>query len=695
MGSGRRAAPDRLQSLAVEIRTKSSNRARVLNSGIATSLLLLAGAASAANSIQPGTLASDPPTPCCLGVYLPTTGDDNRNATATLRYRESGALEWRTGLRLLRVRPDQISKESPPGAFGLPVPAKQFAGSIFGLAPGVTYNVEVTVSDPDGGGGVQSLLLATATMPATDPLVPHTVAVSTAAGLASALASANPGDVINLAPGTYVGAFSMSRSGTAANPIVVRGANRDAVILNAAGQATGVTLSGNYTRLENVTVQGSDWGARVNNTNSVVIRGTRFTNVDKGIDGRYGSTRNLYICDNVLEGRRVWPDFANSIEDVEGIVVTGQGHTICHNRLSGFGDALGLNQNTSLINAAIDFYGNDVLWTGDDGLELDYAHRNVRAFGNRVTNASMGISFQPVWGGPVYVFRNVLVNMARSPYKVNNDPTGFYILNNTSVRTLGIGLNGSYAWPSIGYTQSDGAPAYAANFEFRNNLLIGVSAPASVTTQLFDATIDSNGWSPDGAFVFFDSWANLADLISNSPYEVSGRIVESQPFVSPIVLGATYNTLIQPRNPLLKATSIAIDAGQPIPNVTDDYAGAAPDLGAWERDRPLPLYGVRPGTDSDLDAVEDSVDNCTLVANLSQCDSDGDGYGNRCDADLNNNGSTNAQDQVLFRTHLGQQAGAPAYNVADINCNGFVNAQDQVLLRLLLGTAPGPSALAP
>ena len=231
------------------------------------------------------------------------------------------------------------------------------------------------------------------------------------------------------------------------------------------------------------------------------------------------------------------------------------------------------------MSGAKDFFGNDVLWTGDDGMELDYAHRNVRAFGNRITNAQMGVSFQPVWGGPVYVFRNVLVNMARSPYKLNNDPTGFYIFNNTSVRTLGFGNNLSFAWPSLGYLQADGEPAYAANFEFRNNLLIGVSTPAFVTTKLFDAKIDSNGWWPDGTFVFFNTWANLADLISNSPYEANGRIVEAQPFVVPIVLGATYTTQVAPRSPLLAPGSAAVDGGQVIPNVSDTFSGSAPDLG--------------------------------------------------------------------------------------------------------------------
>ncbi len=99
--------------------------------------------------------------------------------------------------------------------------------------------------------------------------------------------------------------------------------------------------------------------------------------------------------------------------------------------------------------------------------------------------------------------------------------------------------------------------------------------------------------------------------------------------------------------------------------------------------------------DSDGDGVVDVVDNCRQVPNASQCDSDGDGYGNHCDADLNNNGTVNAQDTTLFRQQLGKSSAGPAYNPADLNCNGAVNAQDTVLFRQLLGKPPGPSGLVP
>jgi len=99
--------------------------------------------------------------------------------------------------------------------------------------------------------------------------------------------------------------------------------------------------------------------------------------------------------------------------------------------------------------------------------------------------------------------------------------------------------------------------------------------------------------------------------------------------------------------------------------------------------------------DTDGDGVLDAQDNCTLLANPTQCNSDNDAFGNRCDADLNNNNFTNAQDTTLFRLQLGRPSSPPAYNAADFNCNGFVNAQDTTLLRQRLGLPPGPAGLVP
>jgi hypothetical protein len=44
----------------------------------------------------------------------------------------------------------------------------------------------------------------------------------------------------------------------------------------------------------------------------------------------------------------------------------------------------------------------------------------------------------------------------------------------------------------------------------------------------------------------------------------------------------------------LKAGSAAVDKGTTLPNVTDGFAGRAPDLGALETGAPVPHYGPRP-----------------------------------------------------------------------------------------------------
>jgi hypothetical protein len=43
----------------------------------------------------------------------------------------------------------------------------------------------------------------------------------------------------------------------------------------------------------------------------------------------------------------------------------------------------------------------------------------------------------------------------------------------------------------------------------------------------------------------------------------------------------------------LKPESAAVDAGCVLPNVNDDFNGKAPDLGALEVGKPVPVYGPR------------------------------------------------------------------------------------------------------
>mgnify|MGYP003352095179 FL=1 len=43
----------------------------------------------------------------------------------------------------------------------------------------------------------------------------------------------------------------------------------------------------------------------------------------------------------------------------------------------------------------------------------------------------------------------------------------------------------------------------------------------------------------------------------------------------------------------LKPDSKAVDAGDVLPNINDDFTGKAPDLGVYETGKPIPHYGPR------------------------------------------------------------------------------------------------------
>ncbi len=91
--------------------------------------------------------------------------------------------------------------------------------------------------------------------------------------------------------------------------------------------------------------------------------------------------------------------------------------------------------------------------------------------------------------------------------------------------------------------------------------------------------------------------------------------------------------------------------------------------------------------DTDKDGIPDNRDNCINVANASQRDTDGDGYGNMCDGDLNNDGIVNAADLGLLNQALNSNNAN-----ADFNGDGVVNSLDLKLFKQMQNKPPGPSA---
>jgi hypothetical protein len=104
----------------------------------------------------------------------------------------------------------------------------------------------------------------------------------------------------------------------------------------------------------------------------------------------------------------------------------------------------------------------------------------------------------------------------------------------------------------------------------------------------------------------------------------------------------------------------------------------------------LPLAAL--AADSDGDGVDDAQDNCSELANAApqDCDADADGYGNRCDADFNNDGAVGVVDFGAFTM---QRTGGGS-GAADHDCDGDIDDDDFALFQTSYGTMkPGPSGL--
>ena len=92
--------------------------------------------------------------------------------------------------------------------------------------------------------------------------------------------------------------------------------------------------------------------------------------------------------------------------------------------------------------------------------------------------------------------------------------------------------------------------------------------------------------------------------------------------------------------------------------------------------------------DNDGDGVADAADNCMEAANTEQRDTDADGIGNACDADLNQDCSVNFTDLGLMKS-----AFFGADPDADLNGDGAVNFLDLGIMQTGFFEPPGPSGV--
>ena len=547
----------------------------------------------------PGTVRADA-TFEHLGVVWTITGDDDLDSSMALEFRRQGDGAWSPGAPAMRAHPTLIVNGAPLGL-------NSWGASALFLVPGQAYELRLTLTDPDGGGETRTVVASTRVPPpAVYTGIDRYVVPGSGGGdgsladpfrgLQTAADNVQPGDVVHVAAGVY-SPFQVLVSGTPAQPIVFSGPGDGAAVVDGAGTDRGIVTLGEYDTsithvvIEGLTIEDGHWGIDAQRSSEIVIRRNHIRDVDFGIYNRRGDALegNQTVCDNVIEGRVAWPGVG--IPSERGIDLRGYGNVVCHNRVRNFGDCVSLQPSTG-DSYGNDVYGNDASYCVDDGIEIDYNQANVRVWRNRVMNARMGVSVQPIRGGPAYIFRNELFNLESVPIKMHNDTTGFIVVHNTGAKHgNGHGDNGAM-W---------------RNAIFRNNVFLGTSYAFEFTTVATDGfrDFDYDAWGTtreiDGASAPHFKWDDVRyDLLPDLQaigIEVHGVAAGFDDLVNAVLPPASD----QPAEPgsrdlRLAAGTPEIDAGEFLPNLNDGFQlDGLPDMGAFELGEPLPHYGPRTG----------------------------------------------------------------------------------------------------
>lgn len=608
--------------------------------------------------IRPGELTVEPPTLICAGFEWIVEGDRNRNATVSVSFRKQGESGWKSALPLLRIGGEKIYGHEQPWVYTVP---EMFAGSIFYLDPDTNYQCKFQLQDPDGVEGEAQRIVNVRTKAEPKPYehgnIYHVYPPGfkgkkqhpAFTGLNEAYYGGGntgdwwnvpeprvqPGDVILIHAGLYKGnrlkyadslaldfhgAYVLTQKGTPEKPITIKAAGDGEVIFDGDGAYRLFdVMAADYHYFEGLTIRNTDIVfyaglKRVMGCSGLTVKNCKMEDVGMGVVTYNADSKDFYIADNVMIGRHD-PDTLvgwyglekpSPLTSYYAIKVYGQSHVVCHNSISFFHDGIcvdthGLAENGKPKCVSIDFYRNDIFNMADDFIEADGGVHNIRVFENRGFNSyHAALSAQPIFGGPVYFFKNICYNVPGTALKYTVRPSGIFTYQNTFV--------------------ADVAISNFSNGHFKNNLFIGFNdkRPAiSGTTFTRYSSFDYNGYrkKPGGGvkyrwrFPSSDSLNNademkltvyefksLKELRKTLGFEKNGMELDENVFVNvllpdPSKRGHIYQ--VGGSDFRLKPTSRAVDAGCFLPNINDNYSGKAPDLGALEIGEQVPVYGPR------------------------------------------------------------------------------------------------------
>jgi hypothetical protein len=434
----------------------------------------------------------------------------------------------------------------------------------------------------------------------------------------------------------FDGTYYLTQSGTPEKPIAIKAAGDGEAIFDGDGCFNLFNvMAANYNYFEGLTIRNTDiafWaGAKsITGSSGLTIKKCRFENIGAAVFTDYSGSKNFYIADNVLLGRHnpnylmgwtgaLWnqfPEYPALLTSYNGIKVYGSGHVVCHNSVKYFHDGIchatyglpdghpGPDGSYQAIRdrmpVSIDFYNNDISHCADNCIEADGAMHNIRVLRNRCTNsASQGLSIQPIFAGPSYFIRNIEYHVPGGSFKSAHGQGG-YILHNTLC--------------------GEAAPGVLSNQHFLNNLILKEGTGSyifSINTFTNYTSSDYNGFFPNAGAAYSFRWTSppfdimadyvnpgvvrnfktLAEFTQGTGQDEHSILVDYNIFYNLSQADPSDPRRVYDPNTLdfrLKPNAVAVDAGCILPNVNDDFTGQAPDLGALEVGRPVPIYGPRP-----------------------------------------------------------------------------------------------------
>ncbi|MFN7920605.1 MAG: hypothetical protein U0Q16_10945 [Bryobacteraceae bacterium] len=456
---------------------------------------------------------------------------------------------------------------------------------------------------------------------------------------------AQPGDTILVHAGLYrserlnyvdplsapfTGSWSLSLKGTAERPITIKGAGDGEAIFDGAGNHKLFdVMATEHHIFEGLTFRNTEVAIfagekEVMGAVALTVRNCRFEDVGVGVWTENAGSRDFYIADNLFLGREdqmrligwnqagmrtagIYP--SHQLRSFFAVKVYGPGHVIAHNAVAYFHDAICIStygppdSDPERRASSIDIYNNDIHLSNDDFIESDGGAHNIRVFQNRGVNAAHnGYSAQPMFGGPVYFYRNLLYQVpAGGAFKFSAKPAGILAYHNTMIGEQT--ANDPYA-----------------NTHFRNNLFMGRDTPKRGVMIWANATADFssdyNGYRPNRGVDKQYSWLapvagkdayepqagdwkyfrTLAEVREATGQEAHGVELDFDAFenlapADPAQRHRVYHSM--DLNFRLRAGGKAVDAGVALPTINDGFTGKAPDLGALEYGQAEPHYGPR------------------------------------------------------------------------------------------------------